>query len=289
MSLEETNALFPGDANNASYAGRKSNGGKSPCRRQPAFTLIELLVVIAIIAILAAMLLPVLAAAKARAYRATCEANQKQMGLANHMYTDDNSDYFAQPNWSLAWQGWLWKSGSYPAIPLLSGANTTTPNGQINWAVVQSMGCYQKGLWFKYMPNAKSYICPVDAKDPLFNTRVNWLCSYVMNGAPVDYPSGTPQNPACKITQVWSQGCYLMWEPIVAIGGEFEFNDGANFPGLNTQGVPEGIGTLHSGRGGNILAIDGHVEFITTNQFYTEAAQTSDSFLWWAPQSANGH
>jgi prepilin-type N-terminal cleavage/methylation domain-containing protein/prepilin-type processing-associated H-X9-DG protein len=54
-----------------------------------AFTLIELLVVIAIIAILAAMLLPALAAAKAKAQQISCINNLKQMNLAAIMYQQD--------------------------------------------------------------------------------------------------------------------------------------------------------------------------------------------------------
>jgi prepilin-type N-terminal cleavage/methylation domain-containing protein/prepilin-type processing-associated H-X9-DG protein len=246
-------------------------------RRTRAFTLIELLVVIAIIGILAAMLLPVLSAAKAHAYRAKCEANMKQMGLASHMYTDDYSDYMVQPNWGTTTNGWLWASGAYPAIPLKFN--------QLDGAKAQQY--YLQGLWFKYQPNAAIYICPVDAKDPTFNTRVNWMSTYVMNGAPIDYPAPGVTAPACKITQVWSQNAYLMWEPNIESVNPFnegEYNDAANFPNS-----AEGIGTIHSGRGGNILAIDGHVEFITTNQFQTESINPNVSFLWWAPQSGNGH
>ena len=75
------------------------------CRPVSAFTLIELLVVIAIIAILAALLLPVLSAAKQRAWTARCESNLHQIGLGLKMYADENNESYPESGGKISWDG----------------------------------------------------------------------------------------------------------------------------------------------------------------------------------------
>jgi len=101
--------------------------------------LIELLVVIAIIAILAAILMPVLASAKARAQSVQCLNNLRQWGLAFRMYTDDNNDFVPEegntgvginidqagstPNYEMAWYNVVPPMVNSPALVALYGAN----------------------------------------------------------------------------------------------------------------------------------------------------------------------
>jgi prepilin-type processing-associated H-X9-DG protein len=63
------------------------------------------LVVIAIIAILASLLLPALAKAKVEGKKAKCIAQNKQWGLAEQMYIEDNHDHIATDGWGNASTG----------------------------------------------------------------------------------------------------------------------------------------------------------------------------------------
>ncbi len=72
-------------------------------KRKAAFTLIELLVVIAIIAILVALLLPVLSAAKQRAWATQCLSNVCQIGLGMKMYASDNHELYPESGTTISW------------------------------------------------------------------------------------------------------------------------------------------------------------------------------------------
>jgi len=91
------------------------------------FTLIELLVVIAIIAIIAAILFPVFASAREKARQATCQSNEKQIGLAFLQYVQDFDERYPYAYNNLqsggVLRGWDQEIAAYMAMKVTSSSN----------------------------------------------------------------------------------------------------------------------------------------------------------------------
>jgi len=237
--------------------------------RRTGFTLIELLVVIAIIAILAAILFPVFAMAREKARQTSCLSNDKQMGTAFLMYTNDfdecfplafgySNDYGWRYNYNHAVpQNWRPISDSRLQAYPVHWANSTQP----------------------YIKNYAIGACPSGPEVRLaisdYNTPVvPWAnSSYTMNGllmqlsqAGVQSPSMLPMiwegrgkaavagfalsNPALICTDNATPCIYKGWN------GGCQAGNG----GTSTMFTLSGTMWIHSG-GANFTLVDGHAKW----------------------------
>ena len=151
-------------------AGNLPKGERPQAR---LFTLIELLVVIAIIAILAAILMPALQQARMAAAKASCQSNEKSIGMMFGMYESQNGR-IPPSTWlatDTAFQNWGWYHYLYRKKNMDGGSNLWSsrrddwkvlrcpgakPNNASNraernyWAVRQSMGLLRADGTWKY-------------------------------------------------------------------------------------------------------------------------------------------
>jgi prepilin-type processing-associated H-X9-DG protein/prepilin-type N-terminal cleavage/methylation domain-containing protein len=215
------------------------------------FTLIELLVVVAIIAILAALLLPALSRAKEMARVATCSSNMKQLFYAYSMYDDD---YGRQP--SLLFE-------------VNAGSDKVTPGYALRrWNSWQGFGLlYNVGS----INTGHAFYCP----SPKNKRASNGLGTYSYIGGTeagmVDPSKSSVFNNYwirwCEWTVVKREEPDLVGH-VAPMKARLSSNSPNRWLACDTYGsysvVAADYWLPHSG-GLNVLFVDGHVSFASTN------------------------
>lgn len=227
------------------------------------FTLIELLVVIAIIAILAAILLPVLSKARERGYRASCMSNLHQQGLGFTIYSSDSNN-------------------KLPDLRYAPFTTSTTGTAYGNWPWDISTNFTDAMIADGCTRNV--FYCPAYAQ---FNSDETWFFNptfrilgyiYLIPGAgQAASKTGRSEIPYWKTNSIYIPGQVppsqqeLVCDEIVRdqTTGSYTYINAGGLPLMNPpiiQRTTHLEGNLPAG--GNILFVDGHVEWRTWREMY---------------------
>ncbi len=241
--------------------------GRDVRRQEVAFTFTELLVVLATLAILALMILPALARSQGPSQRTICSDNLRRLMQATTMYATDYHDYLPSPNWNFPWVvGWLYAPANNSVPNLIAAPYDANPEL-----------AYQGGLLWPYTKNMSLYRCPLDSTNsPVWKVRANKLCTYTMNGAVCGYGS-IAQSGSWRLSQ-FKPSAFCFWELLTTNPGDF--NDGTSAP---NEGVSKSHGAIIP-----VGTFGGSLDWMTTINFYREAALPAPNRAWCNPATPNG-
>jgi prepilin-type N-terminal cleavage/methylation domain-containing protein/prepilin-type processing-associated H-X9-DG protein len=254
------------------------------------FSLTELLVVIAIIAVLASILFPVFSSARERARQATCQSNEKQLGIAFLSYVEDYDEQWPT-------------SLSSSQAALTPAGNEASINAGIAWG----------SRVYPYVKNTAIYHCPDDPTEQTTNLQGDgetdypvsyaYNCNIAAEGSLAKFSAPTATVVLVEDRGVQSDvtnwnhepgawnGWYGNGDNLVSDAtfgnGATDWNSNAYLAvgaaGIGNQPPLRVTYAAHSG-GSNWLLADGHVKWIEAQ--YVSAGRDAQGPPWAAPASS---
>ncbi len=237
--------------NSAPVANGRGNG----------FTLIELLVVVAVIAILASLLLPALAASKAKAHAIACLNNERQLSLATILYTDDFHDAFPYNTGADEIHNWVsrgWYENWTSSIMDWEVSNSDNTNTAL--LTTGGIGPYTT-------KTASIYRCPSDHVVSDLQAQAGWtgrvrsisMNAMVGNAGPYVVGGQNTNNPT--YIQFFKQTQVTLPSQIFVFIEEHpdSINDGYFLNHVDSQRWLDLPASYHNGAA-NLAFVDGHLE-----------------------------
>ena len=212
--------------------------------------------VIAIIAILAAILFPVFAKAREKARQASCQSNEKQLGLGFLQYIQDNDEAFPGLRTNLG-NAAGWAADIYPYVKSTGvykcpdhSTPATAPQVPISYSFNMMLGS------FNSFGHGGSHAIPLTLA--AINTPVLTALLAEQSGDPAD-PTNTTENNSGSFNKFYYEGAGAIGQPPFY----------TNLPATSARHTD----------GANWLACDGHVKYLKPGVVSLGEGYVSSTFV----------